>query len=60
MVILLIHASVDYYDVLGVPRSAKTSEIKKAFRKLAMKYHPDKNKDPGASKKFQEIAEGSF
>jgi preprotein translocase subunit Sec63 len=48
----------DYYESLGVKRSASDREIKKAFRKLAVKYHPDKNKDAGAEEKFKEIAEG--
>ncbi|GFR00741.1 dnaJ homolog subfamily B member 9 [Trichonephila clavata] len=47
----------DYYDVLGVNKKASNRDIKKAFRKLAMQYHPDKNKDPEAEKKFREIAE---
>jgi molecular chaperone DnaJ len=47
----------DYYEVLGVPRDADTKAIKAAFRKLAMKYHPDRNKAPDAEEKFKQIAE---
>ncbi|KAL5014120.1 hypothetical protein ScPMuIL_008390 [Solemya velum] len=54
---LTIFAAKDYYDVLGIKKTATDREIKKAFRKLALKYHPDKNrKDPEAEKKFVEIA----
>lgn len=48
----------DYYQILGVSRDASERQIKKAFRKLAVKYHPDKNKAANAEAKFREIAEG--
>lgn len=47
----------DYYEVLGVPKNASDDDIKKAFRKLAVKYHPDRCKDKDATEKFAEISE---
>lgn len=50
-------AQRDYYEVLGVPRDADQKAIKDAFRRLALKYHPDRNKSPDAEERFKEIAE---
>jgi len=50
-------AKRDYYEVLGVKRSAEADEIRSAYRKLARKYHPDANKAPGAAEKFREATE---
>jgi molecular chaperone DnaJ len=47
----------DYYEVLDVPRAADAAAIKDAFRRLAMQYHPDRNKERGAEERFKEIAE---
>jgi molecular chaperone DnaJ len=47
----------DYYEVLGVSRGASDEQIKSAFRKLALRYHPDRNKEAGASDKFKEVNE---
>jgi DnaJ-class molecular chaperone len=50
-------AKRDYYDVLGVSRTASSEEIRKAHRRLARKYHPDVNKEANASERFQEVQE---
>jgi molecular chaperone DnaJ len=47
----------DYYEILGVSRSADQKAIKDAFRRLALRYHPDRNKEPEAEERFKEIAE---
>ena len=47
----------DYYEVLGVDKNSDDQTIKRAFKRLAMKYHPDRNKEPGAEEKFKEINE---
>lgn len=51
--------ATDYYSILGVPRTASDEDIKKAYKKLARKYHPDLNKEAGAEDKFKEVS-GAF
>jgi curved DNA-binding protein len=50
-------AERDFYEVLGVSRTASADEIQRAYRKLARAYHPDINKDPGAEERFKEVSE---
>ncbi|MBI4065160.1 DnaJ domain-containing protein [Candidatus Gottesmanbacteria bacterium] len=50
-------AKRDYYEVLGVSKNASTEELKRAYRKLALEWHPDRNKSPQANEKFKEINE---
>jgi len=50
--------SKDYYNILGVDKGSSDDEIKKAYRKLAMKYHPDKSgNDPASESKFKDVSE---
>lgn len=47
----------DYYEILGVGKDASDTELKSAYRKLALKWHPDRNKEAGAEAKFKEVNE---
>lgn len=47
----------EYYELLGVQKDASEAEIKKNYKKLAMQYHPDKNKEPGSEEQFKKISE---
>jgi len=55
--VTICHGKKDYYKSLQVPKTATQKEIRKAFKQLALKYHPDKNPDKDTTKKFREIAE---
>jgi molecular chaperone DnaJ len=54
---IMATAKRDYYDVLGISKNATQDEVKRAFRRLAMQYHPDRNKAADAEQKFKEINE---
>jgi DnaJ-related protein SCJ1 len=59
LLISIIAAGKDYYEILDVPRDAQKAQIKRHFKKLSRVYHPDKNSgDEKASEKFMEIANG--
>ena len=47
----------DYYKILGLSEDASEDDVRKAYRKMAFKFHPDRNKSSGAEEKFKEIAE---
>ena len=47
----------DYYETLGISRQASPEEIKKAYRRLAMRYHPDRNDTPDAEAQFKEVTQ---
>jgi molecular chaperone DnaJ len=50
-------AGKDYYEILGVSKSASAEELKSAYKKMAKKWHPDVNKSPEATEKFKEVNE---
>ena len=56
--VALVTSDEDYYKLLGISRTANKKEIKQAYRKLAIKYHPDKNKEKGAEEQFLKVTKG--
>ena len=50
-----VRKSKDYYELLGVTKDATDSDLKKSYRKMALQFHPDKNKAPGAGEAFKSI-----
>jgi DnaJ-class molecular chaperone len=54
--VVTLAAGKDFYKILDIPRNAKPADIKKAYRKLSLKYHPDKNSSPDAAEKFADIS----
>jgi len=50
---LRIHRCKDYYEILGLPKDCTDDDMKKSYKKLALKFHPDKNKAPGATEAFK-------
>jgi molecular chaperone DnaJ len=57
MFVIMATTKRDYYEVLGISKNSTQEEIKRAFRRLAMQYHPDRNKAADAEQKFKEINE---
>ena len=55
-IVVLTVAQKDYYKILAVPKTASQADLKRAYRKLSLKYHPDKNSSPDAAEKFAEIS----
>lgn len=55
--VLVDASSQDPYSLLGVSRSSSSAEIKRAYKKLAMQWHPDKNESPDASERFMQISQ---
>lgn len=54
---MTISKKTDYYTVLDIPKTATDDEIKKAYRRLALKVHPDKNRAPGAPEAFKKVGQ---